>query len=142
MKHTLRDTNKILGTSYKYWRSISGHKYLTTDFINAFKNELNWEAVSACQPIETLMNFQDKINWEKLLYWQKLPEDFIEEHLDKFSWFWISARQDLTESFIIKHKDKVDWNMIFLNQTLSKEFIKEYKNKCDSNIITNFYIDF
>ena len=54
-----------------------------------------------------------------------LTEDFIREFQDKVNWKCISFYQTLSEDFIIEFKDKVDWEYISKYQKLSEDFIKK-----------------
>ena len=49
MKDTLKRANKILGTNYDDWMSVSAHKFLTEDFIREFADEVKWGYISAKQ---------------------------------------------------------------------------------------------
>lgn len=79
--------------------------------------------------------FENEIDWNKLSFYIKLPENFIEKHKNKLNWEKICNYQELSEKFIEKHDNLVVWHMIFLNQKLSKKFIEKYKNKDNINLI-------
>ena len=69
-----------------------------------------WRAISECQQLseQFIEKYKDKVNWYDISRYQKLPEPFIEKHKDKVDWCEISWCQQLSEQFIEKYKDKVN----------------------------------
>ena len=105
------------------------------------EDNVDWVRVSFCQklPEDILREFADKVEWVKIISArQKLSESFIREFKDKVDWTGISRRQKLSESFIREFKDKVDWVQISVRQKLSEDFIREFKDELDIRYI-NLY---
>ncbi|MFA7128496.1 MAG: hypothetical protein WC136_04945 [Sphaerochaeta sp.] len=105
------------------------------------EDNVDWVRVSFCQklPEDILREFADKVEWVKIISArQKLSESFIREFKDKVDWVQISRRQKLSESFIREFKDKVDWVQISVRQKLSEDFIREFKDELDIRYI-NLY---
>lgn len=85
MKDILKRANEILGTNYRYWKSVSMHEGLTEDFIR---------------------EFADKVDWNCISRFQYLSEDFIREFKDRVDW--CSKHQHLSKEFIREFKDEVE----------------------------------
>ena len=62
MENAFERANRILGTKYEDWETLSEHRGLTEDFIR---------------------EFADKVDWECISIYQHLSEDFIREFKDK-----------------------------------------------------------
>lgn len=95
------------------WGAISSHQVLSENFIKKYSN---------------------KLHWNKIVQWQKISNDLIEENLNKikiYNYIWeiICQKQSLSEDFIEKHQDKVIWSLISQYQNLSENFIEKFKNK-------------
>jgi len=98
------------------------------------EDNVDWVRVSFCQklPEDILREFADKVEWVKIISArQKLSESFIREFKDKVDWVQISVRQKLSEDFIREFSDKVDWVQISVRQKLSEDFIREFSDKVD-----------
>ena len=133
MKDTLKRANKILGTNYDDWMSVSAHKFLTEDFIREFANEVKWGYISAKQHLseEFIREFADEVDWVGFSLCQRLSEDFIREFKNEVGWYCVSKYQRLSEDFIREFKDWVYWDAISYYQRLSEDFIREFKDKVD-----------
>ena len=133
MKDTLKRANKILGTNYDDWMSVSAHKFLTEDFIREFADEVKWGYISAKQHLseEFIREFADEVNWVGISLCQRLSEDFIREFKNEVGWYCVSKYQRLSEDFIREFKDWVYWDAISYYQRLSEDFIREFKDKVD-----------
>ena len=133
MKDTLKRANKILGTNYDDWMSVSAHKFLTEDFIREFADEVKWGYISAKQHLseEFIREFADEVDWVGISLCQRLSEDFIREFKDEVGWYCVSKYQRLSEDFIREFKDWVYWDAISYYQRLSEDFIREFKDKVD-----------
>ena len=133
MKDTLKRANKILGTNYDDWMSVSAHKFLTEDFIREFADEVKWGYISAKQHLseEFIREFADEVDWVGISLCQRLSEDFIREFKDEVGWYCVSKYQRLSEDFIREFKDWVYWDAISYYQQLSEDFIREFKDKVD-----------
>ena len=133
MKDTLKRANKILGTNYDDWMSVSAHKFLTEDFIREFADEVKWGYISAKQHLseEFIREFADEVDWVGISLCQRLSEDFIREFKNEVGWYCVSKYQRLSEDFIREFKDWVYWDAISYYQRLSEDFIREFKDKVD-----------
>jgi phosphoribosylanthranilate isomerase len=85
-----------------------------------------------------MMEFKDKVDWNRISKYQKLSEDFIREFKDEVCWDLISIYQKLSEDFIREFKGKVNWNLISIYQKLSEDFIREFKGKVNWNLISKY----
>jgi len=53
---------------------------------------------------EFIEKFKDKVNWSAISIYQKLSEEFIERHADKVDWFHIlNSQKHLSDKFKKKH---------------------------------------
>ena len=162
MENALKRANEILGTNYKYWKSVSKHKGLTEDFIREFADFVDWEWISQYQHLsegfirefadrvywywiskykhlseDFIREFADELDWVGISLYQRLSEDFIRENKCRVNWHCVSIFQHLSENFIREFKDEVNWAWISAYQHLSKEFIEEFKDKIYMNFIAD-----
>lgn len=139
MENTLNKANKILGTNYKDWRTLSRHNGLTKDFIREFADSVHWDCISIYQHLseDFIREFKDDVDWFWISECQHLSENFIREFKDKVDWYCISRYQHIFEDFIREFEDKVYWEYISGCQHLSETFIREFKDRiCWYNIST------
>ena len=159
---TLKRANEILGANYDNWERLSLCESLTEDFIQEFKDKVDWFSISRyphlsedfirkfadkvdwyyisayqCLSEDFIREFQDRVAWDWIVKYQPLSEDFIRKFKDKVNWYYISAYQHLSENFIREFKDEVNWAWISAYQHLSKEFIEEFKDKIYMNFIAD-----
>ena len=159
---TLKRANEILGTNYDNWARLSLCESLTEDFIQEFKDKVDWTCISRYPHLsedfirkfadrvdwyyisayqylseDFIREFKDWVSWDAISYYQQLSEDFIREFKDKVNWYYISAYQHLSEDIIREFKDKVSWGWVSRYQHLSKEFIEEFKDKIYMNLIAD-----
>ena len=128
---TLKRANEILGANYDNWERLSLCESLTEDFIQEFKDKVDWFSISRYPHLseDFICKFADKVDWYYISAYQCLSEDFIREFQDRVAWDWIVKYQPLSEDFIREFKDKVNWNYISANQHLSENFIREFKDE-------------
>ena len=128
---TLKRANEILGANYDNWERLSLCESLTEDFIQEFKDKVDWFSISRYPHLseDFIRKFADKVDWYYISAYQCLSEDFIREFQDRVAWDWIVKYQPLSEDFIREFKDKVNWNYISANQHLSENFIREFKDE-------------
>ena len=91
MENAFERANKILGTDYEDWETLSEHRGLTEDFIREFQFLVDWDIISK---------------------YQRLSEDFIREFKYNVDWFYISQYQHLSEEFIEEFKDILYMDLI------------------------------
>ena len=128
---TLKRANEILGANYDNWERLSLCESLTEDFIQEFKDKVDWFSISRYPHLseDFIRKFADKVDWYYISAYQSLSEDFIREFQDRVAWDWVVKYQPLSEDFIREFKDKVNWNYISANQHLSENFIREFKDE-------------
>ena len=139
MENALKRANKILGTKYEDWETLSEHRGLTEDFIREFQFLVDWDTISKYQRLseEFIREFKNRVDWCSISQFQPLSEDFIREFTDRVDWDGISANQHLSEKFIREFANKVAWECISECQHLSEAFIREFKDRvCWYNIST------
>ena len=159
---TLKRANEILGANYDNWARLSLCESLTEDFIQEFKDKVDWICISRYPHLSEdfirkfadrvdwyyisayqylsenfIREFADRVAWDWIVKYQPLSEDFIREFRYKLNWSYISAYQHLSENFIREFKDEVSWYWISRCQHLSKEFIEEFKDKIYMNLIAD-----
>ena len=128
---TLKRANEILGANYDNWARLSLCESLTEDFIQEFKDKVDWICISRYSHLseDFIRKFADRVDWYYISAFQHLSENFIREFADRVAWDWIVKYQPLSEDFIREFKDKVNWNYISANQHLSENFIREFKDR-------------
>ena len=128
---TLKRANEILGANYDNWARLSFCESLPEDFIQEFKDKVDWICISRYSHLseDFIRKFADRVDWFYISAYQYLSEDFIREFKDWVVWDNISASQHLSEDFIREFAYKVDWYWISRCQRLSEEFIREFKNR-------------
>ena len=128
---TLKRANEILGENYDNWARLSLCESLTEDFIQEFKDKVDWICISRYPHLseDFIRKFADRVDWYYISAYQHLSENFIREFADRVAWDWIVKYQPLSEDFIREFKDKVNWNYISANQRLSEDFIREFKDR-------------
>jgi len=114
-----------------FWSNICNNYIFNEEFIEEFKDKFS------------------SYDWVKIIKYQKLSEDFIEQKHEFFikiindnhhcyedgddsrKAFWrrISEYQQLSEKFIKKFIQNIDFGMISRHQKLSEEFIEEFQDK-------------
>ena len=138
MENALKRANKILGTKYEDWETLSEHRGLTEDFIREFQFLVDWDTISKYQRLseEFIREFKNRVDWCSISQFQPLSEDFIREFTDRVDWEGISANQHLSEDFIREFEDKVDWACISTYQHLSEDFIRNFLNCVDWRLVS------
>ena len=128
---TLKRANEILGANYDNWERLSLCESLTEDFIQEFKDKVDWFSISRSPHLSEafIRKFADTVDWSYISAYQCLSEAFLREFQDRVAWDWIVKYQPLSEDFIREFKDKVNWNYISANQHLSENFIREFKDE-------------
>ena len=80
------------------WANISSYNNLSEEFIEEFKENLNWKII--CEE-------------------QKLSESFIKKHRDKVIWDEIGWHQNLSEEFILEFKGRLCLSDVAFKQVFS-----------------------
>lgn len=130
------DINRLIGTSYKSdktinFGSISSNKSLSEEFIEKYKEYLDWHSISSRQILseDFIEKYKDYVDWELVSCFQHLSEDFIEKHIDLLTFEFISHHQKLSEDFMERNSEYIDWPCISMTQRLSEDFIERHLEK-------------
>ena len=121
--------NFIINSSKSWWdcyefmydkenafNKISRYQILSENFIEKYKNNLNWKFITI---------------------YQKLSEKFIEKYNKNINWDFVSIRQKISPSFLKKYNKNIKW--INVSKILSQvNNLNEYISNI--NLIKNFYI--
>jgi hypothetical protein len=112
-------------------RLLRKHKHL-------FNN--HWWAISFEQRLseEFIEEYKDLLNWGFVSQKQKLSEDFVERNPDLWKFLFdgpIEICQQFSESFWERHSDKVSWDYVMLNQKVSYEFVARHVGKFNPNYL-------
>ena len=64
------------------WYEISCNRKITEDFIEKYKDKLDWSAISEHQDLKEkfILKYADKVNWEIIFHHQTLSKKFIQEN--------------------------------------------------------------
>lgn len=90
-------------------------------------------------PIKVIELLIDKIDLNKLLWFQYLSSNFLKKHINRFTpyhWSLLTKYQFLTEKFIIEYEHFINFNDLVYNKLPSYNFIERYKYKIDWNSIS------
>jgi hypothetical protein len=99
-------------------------------------------------PLSFLVEFQKKLNWQRVYMHQLLPEHFLREKMpglirgryknSRVMLQIISSRQELSEAFIRDYWDYLDGNYICFGQQLSENFMREKADKLNWLYISQY----
>jgi hypothetical protein len=133
------------------WDYISKRQKLLDGFIMEFvdrverkPNERNIDDLHSGKldinevPIEKIKEIQDKVDWRKIFYNQKLSEGFIREFSDKVSWKRIFYYQDLSEEFICEFYDRVSWNTLDEFNKINRRIFEKMNRGCKLYMLMNY----
>lgn len=80
-------------------------------------------------------NYERYIDYDILIKYHNLDEDYMREKQDKLNWTLVSSHQKLSEEFIEEFADRLDWDLLTLTQDLSDEFKEKYKDKINWDLV-------
>lgn len=133
---------------YVNWINVFTYQKLSEDFINNYQHKVRFELILKNQNLSNdflrkIFNDVKKYNftwreYENIIKYQKLSENFIKEYNQVLNWSCISAYQELSESFISEFRHKVVWGWIFSRQNISEDFARKYINMGYGCNITGF----
>lgn len=128
---------------YLNFNLICQYQKLDENFIERFKNNINFDTLSRTQVLSEsfIEKYKDKLNWDYIIEFQKLSEPFIEKMLDYISWRNLAKYQKLSSNFIEKYKDKLPINDLIIAHAVPLSFIEAYPKKDDIkwlNLVRNY----
>jgi hypothetical protein len=107
---------------------LLNYGYIKIKDIRKNPNNFNWWVICSCNsrlPEKFIKEFQDKVDWVNVCYYQTLSEDFIREFKDKLAWVDVCSKQKLSKEFIIEFIDYIDFECILTNKNISDD-VKDY----------------
>ncbi|MDJ1479378.1 hypothetical protein QNI16_02710 [Cytophagaceae bacterium YF14B1] len=123
----------------KVWRSISVNQSLSDDFVRKYQNDIDWNSLSSLSlgnlSMETIREFEGKINWCQIVMSKELTRDFFREFKDKISWNCVHERY-LTLDFICEFQDYVNWTAVSSQADLPMDFVEEFAHRVHWKIIS------
>ena len=112
----------------------------TTNFINQYKDKLDWNILSQSMNVEQLEQFKNFLNWKRVSKNQNLTEIFIRRYISKLDCKLLSQHMniELLEQIASIHTNRLEWKNVSKNQNLTEIFIRKYSAFLDWKIITQF----
>lgn len=125
----------------KKYDFITSTQIMSEGFLKKHINDLNLSFACSNQCLSEDFikycednGYDDKLSWYLISIYQKLSEDFIEEHIEKLSLEQIFRYNKLSISFIKRHIFGVDLNIILKYQKYDDEFFEfVYNNEIGKN---------
>lgn len=138
------------------WRRVSMRENMSNDFIDTFKDYLNWNIITEDRKndmnfirkfpdkcdwyvLSNKMNFEKdkfdynfyeefrlKFHWEKISRYDYIAEDFIDLFSNDLDWNVLSSCQGLTPFLMGKYRDRIEWDEIKRNRTVDQNLVKHY----------------
>jgi hypothetical protein len=71
---------------------------------------------------EFIEEFKDILNWKYICIYQYLSNEMIDKYSDYVKWFYVSKIQNISEENILKYKDKIYFKELFRNQYIIKKY--------------------
>lgn len=111
------------------WRKLSDHQQMSEDFIREYQNEVHWDRITQRIRMSEafIEEFQDKVVWDYVWsYQKKLSCDFIERNLKghgRVDWKRIVMYQKLTDDFMKRHLDEISIGSILCYQKPKKDMV-------------------
>lgn len=93
-------------------------------------DKLDWIAVTKLQSFSRniIEKYGDKLPWDHLCIFYKVPLDLLEKHMDQLEWYAVSVFQNIDEVFIEKFKDYLSLDKIHMNLSIP-DSVKLYAKK-------------
>lgn len=116
------------------WGSVLRHKQLTSNFLRELVtwNDDLWDNIACYQKLseDFIDEYKDKLQWIYLSSNQRLSEKFMEKHLDYLDWIYVSQYQKLSPEFMKKYENKLDWNCVLKYQkNIPGYLVYKHKNE-------------
>ena len=104
---------------------------------NIINNILQYKEDVSIYDIRRLShNYERYIDYDILIKYHNLDEDYMREKQDKLNWTLVSSKQKLSEEFIEEFADRLDWDLLTLTQDLSDEFMEKHKDKINWDLVS------
>ena len=112
------------------WSTVCGSIFTTEKILRAFEKYLVWEIVSLKALSESFItDYQDKLNWEKMIFRGPLSEEFLRKFYTKIGWRKVSEIRGLSENFVREFQNELNWMLISMRQSFSEDFTWEFRDK-------------
>jgi hypothetical protein len=98
-----------------YWCSASGGDKFSDDLIREFQDKICWPCLSYYQILsENIMReFQDKLDWERISWKQNLSYEFISEYRDKLNIGALIKRGKITKNQAVRMREPIGkWKLL------------------------------
>lgn len=107
---------------------ISKRTDLTIDFIKVFKDNLDWECISANVDFQDVLD-NPELPWQyqALSYNNKITSDYLIEHPD-ISWDYSNLSSNIDINFVYANPD-LPWDYEVLSDRINLEFIRQNPDK-------------
>jgi len=85
LRSLIKKGKMSIGVGNQNFVVISSYQKLTEEFLEDFKDELDWFFISIKQELSEhqMEKYEDKLDWWLLSQWQNMSSEFIEKHRDK-----------------------------------------------------------
>lgn len=120
------------------WKSVSGNKEITSDAIDTFKDNIDWNvfvnrcpALLSIATVDFLKKYKDAILWEDFneRLGLDVTNEMLQEFADRLNWRFVSKSQKIkfTEELIRKYEEKWFWSELMRNVKVQED-IPDFKN--------------
>ena len=132
------------------WNSISQYDYLDVEFVNEFKNKLDWDVVSKRSKWDfdnndvkieenVYIKFEDYFDLEYASKYHKLSENVIRKLHGWVQWEYISKYQKLSIEFIEEFSDYIDWVKLYYGNKNNTELVKKFHKEIINGFCYKYY---
>lgn len=125
------------------WRKLSDHQQMSESFIRENADRVHWDRITQRIRMseDFIEEFQDKVVWDYVWsYQKKLPCNFIERHLKghgRIDWNRIVMYQKLDDKFILNHVKDLQIGYIMEYQKPNKDLMEKLHAYCKANMNKN-----
>lgn len=111
-----------------YWYYVWSNQKISVDFINKFKQYVDWNAISSNKnalSFDIINEFHNELIWPEVTshgIHESILEHFIYK-MDLFSWKNVGYFSKLSENFILKYIDHLEIISLFGSQDMSESLI-------------------
>ena len=124
------EDGEIIENNDGRWECIPEEEDLTIGFMRRFADKLDWNTLVLWHklPVELIEEFQDKFNWDMYCRYGWMSEEIMRRFTDKLDWRLVSMKR-MSEDFIREFQDMVVWDSISMFQDLTEDFIMEFEDR-------------